>query len=161
MKKKRMTRNRWIGLGLFILYIVSLLYLMFFADLAERGVMAKADYTYNLQPFVEIRRYLLNAQQIGMKGVLLNLWGNVFGFMPLGFVLPVFSRRCRLYWYNTVFSAYLLSWFIEMAQLFLRAGSCDVDDIILNTLGGLLGCICFHLTQRLRSRRYRQRRGQR
>ncbi len=158
MKKKRMTRNRWIGLGLFILYIVSLLYLMFFADLAERGVMAKADYTYNLQPFVEIRRYLLNAQQIGLKGVLLNLWGNVFGFMPLGFVLPVFSRRCRRYWYNTVFSAYLLSWLIEMAQLFLRAGSCDVDDIILNTLGGLLGFACFHLTQRLRSRRYRQRR---
>lgn len=48
MKKKRMTRNRWIGLGLFILYIVLLLYLMFFADLAERGVMAKTDYTYNL-----------------------------------------------------------------------------------------------------------------
>ena len=159
MKKKRMTRNRWIGLGLFILYIVLLLYLMFFADLAERGVMAKAEYTYNLRPFVEIRRYLLNAQQIGLKGVLLNLWGNVFGFMPLGFVLPTFSRRCRRYWYNTVFAAYLLSWLIEMAQLFLRAGSCDVDDILLNTLGGFCGYICFHLTQRLRSRRYRQQHG--
>lgn len=101
---------------------------------------------------MEIRRYLLNAQQIGRKGVLLNLWGNVLGFMPLGFVLPVFSRRCRKYWYNTGFAAYLLSWLIEMAQLFLRAGSCDVDDILLNTLGGLLGYVCFHLTQRLRSR---------
>lgn len=159
MKKKHMTRNRWIGLGLFIVYILLLLHLMFFADLAERGLMVKADYTYNLKPFVEIRRYLLNARQIGFRGVLLNLWGNVFGFMPLGFILPVFSRRCRRYWYNTVFCAYLLSWSIEMAQLFLRAGSCDVDDILLNTLGGLFGYLCFQLLQGFRSARYHRQHG--
>ena len=32
-----------------------------------------------------------------------------------------------------------LSLFIELSQLVLQAGSCDVDDLMLNTLGGCLG----------------------
>ncbi|WP_243206793.1 VanZ family protein [Oribacterium sp. oral taxon 102] len=153
-----MTRNRWIGVILFVCYLAALLYLMFFSDMEQRGILVKADYTYNLLPFREIRRYLFYGRQIGMGGVLLNLWGNIIGFLPLGFFLPVFSRRCREYWYDTLLAAYLLSYGIEMTQLLLRAGSCDVDDIILNTLGGGLGYLLFCLVQRVRSRRYRRRR---
>lgn len=159
MRPKKMTRNRWLGLILFLIYLFSLFYLMFFADLESRGINAKSAYTYNFVPFREIRRYLFHVSQIGMQGVLLNLVGNVLGFMPLGFVLPVFSRRCRKYWYNTVILAYLLSFFIEMVQLVFRAGSCDVDDMILNTIGGLFGYIFFVLVQKHRSaRRKRERR---
>lgn len=160
-KKKKMTRNRWIAVILFAVYIILLLYLMFFSEMEQRGILVKAEYTYNLTPLKEIRRYLLYGRQIGIRGVFLNLWGNIIGFMPLGFFLPVFSRRCRERWYATVLCAYLLSYGIEMTQLLLRAGSCDVDDIILNTLGGALGYVLFLAVQGARSIRYRgaKRRG--
>ena len=50
-------------------------------------------------------------------------------------------------------SAYLLSFSIEAAQLLLRAGSCDVDDLILNSFGAFLGYLLFQLVQRLRELR--------
>lgn len=141
------TRNQKLGWILFVLYLVAVAYLMFFSEMNGRGFMAKEDYTYNLVPFREIKRYILYADQIGFRGVFLNLAGNVIGFIPCGFFLPVISQRCRRHWFHTVICAYLFSYTIEMAQLLLRAGSCDVDDIILNTLGGVVGYLLFHLVQ--------------
>lgn len=151
---KHSTRNQRLGWVLFVLYLGALFYLMFFADMAERGLGVKENYTYNLKPFVEIRRYLFCASQIGFRGVFLNLYGNILGFMPFGFILGVISSRCRAHWYDAVICTYLLSYSIEMIQLFFRAGSCDVDDIILNTFGGTLGYIAFHIVQHERIRRY-------
>lgn len=154
---KHGTRNQRLGWALFVLYLAALMYLMFFSDMAERGLGVKAEYTYNLKPFVEIRRYLFHASQIGFRGVFLNIFGNILGFMPFGFILGVISSRCRRYWYDAVICTYLLSYGIEMVQLIFRAGSCDVDDIILNTLGGTLGYIGFCIVQRIRIRRYRRK----
>lgn len=152
------TRNQKLGWLLFVLYLAAVTWLMFFSDIKGRGIMAKEDYTYSLAPFQEIRRYVLHADQIGLRGVLLNLVGNVLGFLPCGFFLPVISKRCRLHWYNTLICAYLFSYLIEMAQLLLRAGSCDVDDIILNTCGGLFGYLLFHLVQHCRIAHRKRRR---
>lgn len=151
--RKRLTRNRLAGLALFLLYLLLLFRLMFFSEMEERGLLVKEAYTYNLTPFLEIRRYVFFGKKIGRKGVLLNLFGNIIGFMPFGFFLPVISMRARNYWYNTVIASYILSWWIEMMQLLFRAGSCDVDDIILNTLGGFLGYVLFCIVQLLREAR--------
>ncbi|SFG31643.1 VanZ family protein [Oribacterium sp. WCC10] len=151
------TRNQKIGWILFAAYLLALIYLMFFSDMEQRGLGAKTEYTYNLKPFVEIKRYIFSARQIGFKGVLLNIYGNILGFMPFGFILPVISTRCREHWFNTVICAYLLSYGIEMVQLIFRAGSCDVDDIILNTLGGALGYVIFRYVLYRRKRRYMRR----
>lgn len=154
------TRNQKLGWVLFVLYLAAVTWLMFFSEMNGRGILAKEDYTYNLKPFREISRYILHADQIGARGVMLNLFGNVLGFLPCGFFLPVISKRCRRHWYKTVICAYLFSWCIEMAQLVFRAGSCDVDDIILNTCGGLVGYLLFHFVQHCRifHRRRRRRR---
>ncbi|MBO5598369.1 MAG: VanZ family protein [Oribacterium sp.] len=154
---KHSTRNQKIGWILFVLYLAALLYLMFFSEMEQRGVGAKTEYTYNLTPFVEISRYLFSGKQIGLRGVLLNLYGNILGFMPFGFILGVISSRCREHWYNAVICTYLLSFGIEMIQLVLRAGSCDVDDIILNTLGGTLGYAVFCFVQHIRKVNYFKR----
>ncbi len=154
---KHSTRNQKLGWLLFVVYLVMLIYLMFFSEMEQRGLGAKSEYTYNLKPFVEIKRYIFNAQQIGFRGVFLNIYGNIIGFMPFGFILGVISSRCRNHWYNAVICTYLLSYGIEMVQLIFRAGSCDVDDIILNTLGGTLGYIIFHYVQHRRRVHYFKR----
>ncbi len=119
----------------FVLYILLLFYILFFSELSGRGLMNRARISYNMQPFLEIKRYLFHWRQIGLLASLLNLFGNIIGFAPLGFLLPSFSRRCRRYWYNTIMAGYLLSFAVELIQLVFRAGSCDIDDIILNMTG--------------------------
>ncbi|MBF1305240.1 MAG: VanZ family protein [Oribacterium sinus] len=153
MHRKEMTKNRWLGVFFFCLYLIFLFYVLFFSELKGRGFMNRAEFSYNMEPFKEIFRFLFYWKQIGLAHALENLLGNIIGFCPLGFLLPRFSKRCRMYWYNTVMSGYLLSFGVEAIQLIFRAGSCDVDDIILNTLGTALGYVLFRLIQRERRRR--------
>ena len=56
--------------------------------------------------------------------------------MPFGFVLPVISRNQRKFWKVTLLS-FLTSLLVELIQLVSKVGSCDVDDMLLNTLGGM------------------------
>ena len=83
-----------------------------------------------------------SVNEIGYFGVALNLFGNVVCFMPLGFVLPILSNRKWGLIRITIIS-FLASLVIEITQLVTKLGSCDVDDIIMNTLGGFLGYILF------------------
>ena len=66
---------------------------------------------------------------------LLNLVGNVLMFTPVGFLLPLASRvRLR----GVVAACASLSVTVELLQLVLGR-SLDIDDVLLNTLGGALG----------------------
>ena len=103
----------------FLIYIVALIYFVFFAEMLGRADVP-VNYRYNLVPFKEIKRFIIYYRQIGINAVILNLAGNVVAFMPFS-----------------------LSLSIELIQLISKVGSCDVDDLILNTLGGLLGYWCF------------------
>ena len=63
-------------------------------------------------------------------------------FMPFGFFLPLVSEH-KIKFFKVFITAFSLSLLIELIQLISKVGSCDVDDLILNTLGGLLGYWCF------------------
>ncbi len=102
--------------------------------------------------FKEIRRFYTYREQLGWKAVVLNLGGNVAGFMPFGFILPIVSRRGRR-WYNTLLLSFFLSLGIETLQLIWKVGSFDVDDLFLNTVGGILGFVAYRGVQRIRIRR--------
>ncbi|MBS6397364.1 MAG: VanZ family protein [Clostridiales bacterium] len=121
----------------FALYLLLLIYLMFFAEEWGRSLL-EGDYHYNLIPFREIRRYLRYRNQIGLWRVIWNLAGNVVGFMPFGALLPALRRKRMGFW-KVVLMSFELTLFIEISQLVLRVGSCDVDDMILNVLGGAAG----------------------
>ncbi len=62
--------------------------------------------------------------------------GNVAMFVPLGWLVALLVRRFRVL--KAVVAGFLLSTSIEVTQLFVGRVS-DVDDVILNTLGALLG----------------------
>ena len=117
MHTKKMTRNRWAAAIFFVLYILLLFYILFFSELSGRGLMNRARISYNMQPFLEIKRYLFHWRQIGLLASLLNLFGNIIGFAPLGFLLPSFSRRCRRYWYNTIMAGYYFKHFGNRSRL--------------------------------------------
>ena len=125
---------------------------MFFAESFGRTAEPQAEYAYNLELFKEIKRFYIYREQLGFKAVFLNLAGNVIGFMPFGFFLPVVSRRGRK-WYNALLLGFSLSLCIETIQLVFKVGSFDVDDLFLNTLGGILGFLFYRIVQKVRIRR--------
>lgn len=130
---------------LFLLYFIVLFYFLFFSEEMGRTYSERA-YHYNLVPLKEIGRFLKYREVLGMKAVLLNIVGNVAAFVPFGVFLPFFSARNRKFW-RTVYYSFELSLFVEVLQLIFRVGSFDVDDLLLNTVGGMLGFLVYTFTK--------------
>ena len=90
-------------------------------------------------------------EQIGMVYFAINLLGNVVVFMPFGFLVPILGRKKRKFWF-TALASFELSLSVECIQLITKTGCFDVDDIFLNTIGGILGYLVYALMQRKRDR---------
>ncbi|MDD6036906.1 MAG: VanZ family protein [Lachnospiraceae bacterium] len=139
-KKREILRTVWILL--FLAYLLLLSYLLFFSS--TYGRTAEMGFRYNLKPFFEIRRGITYIEKVGYYYVLVNIAGNVVAFMPFGFLLPLISHRKQ----NTIkilFGGLFFSLCAETIQLVSRTGAFDVDDLILNTVGAVLGYWCFVL----------------
>ncbi len=67
-----------------------------------------------------------------------NVLLNVAMFGPFGFLLPLLGKRFRK-WYVTVPAGFGASLAIELIQLAMGRGICDVDDLFCNTLGAAIG----------------------
>ena len=91
-----------------------------------------------------------------MFALFTNIFGNVLGFMPYGFVLPVINRRMRNGFF-IILSGFSISLTVEVIQLITRAGCFDVDDLILNTLGVLFGYLSFWICNGIRRMIYEKK----
>lgn len=163
------TKNQKRVLVVFVLYLAVLFYLVLFSETYRRDVGLGDGYAYNLEPFKEIRRFYSNIDRLGFRAVFVNLAGNVLAFIPFGFMLPVVSRKSgeksapagrgsrpkQVLWIRVLFLTFLLSLCIECMQLITKVGSFDVDDLILNTAGGLIGFLLYGAVQRIRAGRRR------
>jgi glycopeptide antibiotics resistance protein len=106
----------------------------------------------NYIPFKTILPYLLgdNGFLIGA----LNIGGNIAFLIPIGFLLPfVFSQ---IDWKKSLVVAVLSGMSIELTQVFLNIGIFDVDDVILNGLGVMVGYWMYVLFQKIMSSEYRR-----
>ena len=136
----RAHRTEWIGAILFLSYLMLLMYFMFFSEMLGR-TDADRIISYNLQPFKEILRFWKYRDVLGYQAVFWNLGGNILCFMPFGFfVMWLWKNMDR--WYLVASLSLYLSLLIELVQFFMKVGSFDVDDLLLNTVGGILGYIC-------------------
>lgn len=133
---------------LFLVYMAVLAYLLFFAESAGRKTLS-GEYHYNFIPFETVRLYLTYGDLVGSDAVIWNLYGNVIGFLPFGFFLPIVLRRCRKFWITVLLTA-VFSAAVEVLQLVTKVGSCDIDDLLLNTIGGAIGYGLFVLFIRIR-----------
>ena len=62
---------------------------------------------------------------------------NVALFVPLGFLLPLFRRKLR--WWQVDLICLGTTCVVELVQPLID-GVGDLDDLIANTLGGIIGC---------------------
>jgi glycopeptide antibiotics resistance protein len=153
--RKKLTKAGWF---LFYIYIILMSYFLFFSERYGRENAAK-NYCYNLEFFKEIRRFIKYREQLGYEIFIVNIFGNVAAFAPFGFMLPLLDRKYRRLIY-TSFLCLTFSLCVETIQLFLKVGVFDVDDIMMNTFGGILGYLCFIISGTVFNRQRRRQRGE-
>ena len=139
--------KRKLYIGLFIVYSVLMLWLLFDRAGFEDGIpyWDQVSRQLNLIPFRTLRLFadLLDS---GVRSYILmavvNLGGNIIMFIPLGFLLPkVFPKLTSLP--RVLLTTAAVITLVEIIQLFTLVGSCDIDDLILNATGAAIGYL-FH-----------------
>ena len=125
--------------ALFLLYCAAMFWLLFGQRIGEPSYLAQIRLNINLTPFRTIRQYwsLLQNQDFRIHAFV-NLVGNVVMFIPLGYLLPKIWKRFRNF-IKLFFFVLISILIVEMLQYVTMLGSFDVDDVILNLIGVILG----------------------
>ena len=142
MSAKKRTQYCILGKILFVLYIIFVFYFLLISEVYGRSSEMQ-EYHYNLVLFKEIKRFWNYREQLGAFATVTNLFGNVLIFLPFGFFMPMASKYRSFL--STSFYSLALSLIVEISQLFMKVGCFDVDDLLLNTIGGMLGYIVFSI----------------
>ena len=134
----------------FFVYVFAVLqltgYFILFKEISSYGWWDKMNQRIethdhvNLEPFRTINIYQTLDKQI---------MGNFVMLLPLGIYLPLMYRRLRkaYQFFLILLICFLVSLSIELLQLATSFRSTDIDDIILNTLGGATGFLIFQLVK--------------
>jgi glycopeptide antibiotics resistance protein len=94
---------------------------------------------FNIVPFMSI------FEDIGAGRLKLNenLLGNILIFIPVGIFISLFRHNKKII-FNLVIVLFI-SLFVEMMQFLTNTGIADIDDLLLNGLGGLVGLFIYKL----------------
>ena len=104
----------------------------------------------NTEPFWEAKRAftllgptILSGFKITSKALFMDIVLNILLFVPFGMIVPVLFQKLRRIW--VVPLGLLCSFCIEGIQYLTALGMADVDDLINNTIGALLGFLIYLL----------------
>lgn len=81
---------------------------------------------------------MIQQLQRGNREILQHALLNTVMTVPLGILIPLIHHKLNKLSYAFL-SGMMVSVMIETAQLIFKLGECDVDDIIANTLGAVIG----------------------
>lgn len=131
---------------LFVIYLLVLLLLLFLRA-------PRTGHAYNLTPLQTIRQWLDfmgrdDPVALSIRPyAIMNLFGNVAAFIPLGIFLPILFPGQKKIWLFLL-TVVLFVCLIEFAQLVTMRGALDVDDLILNVPGACLGWLIWRILPR-------------
>lgn len=144
---KAMKVNLWV---FFLLYCVLLITLTMFDPMwgrngfnafnwTKEGLDFYLDSSVNLIPFKTIIGYTKDifTSLLDTSTIFFNLFGNIVCLMPLALFIPMLFKKVN----NTkrfLISILCVTLGIELIQFITFTGSCDIDDVILNTLGAFI-----------------------
>lgn len=128
--KKKGKRFPWRKAALWLVFLGYLVIVLYATILRNAGGYRE----WNLHLFRAWREAWNNFSTKNWANVLLN----IAMFVPLGFLLPLTGKQFRK-WYVAIPAGFGTSFAIELAQLALKRGICDVDDLFCNGLGAAIG----------------------
>lgn len=148
----------------FIYYMSQLMMLLFF-DPRYRNIYNTTsikeyfDTHHNLVPFKSIMDYwkALRINPDMWNSFFINIIGNIIAFVPFGLMLPILFSSMRKV-QNFLFVILVSLFLVEGMQIVLRVGAFDVDDIIMNFAGAIVGYFIIRIFQMIHDYRMNKRR---
>lgn len=142
IKNKPINKLREIFINLFFIYFLILVNLTIF-KYGELMIDFDTRFYINYIPFLETIN-MFNNDFVNIHLALYNVLGNILLFIPLGFCIPLFFyKKNKLT--KVILYGFTTSLTIELLQLFTPYNFTDIDDIIFNTFGAVLGFIIFNI----------------
>lgn len=133
--KKRKDLSKEIVTISFVLYLLLLTWIIVFKVRIDISSL-KYIRSINFIPFKS------NGSINGMKETIINL----LLFIPLGMYLQFFSKKQK---YMSITMVILISFIFEILQYVFHIGVSDITDIIMNTLGGIIGMLLMFILYKL------------
>lgn len=125
---------------IFIIYCFVLVYVLFLSR-GTRDGFTFVEYMRRFTNFIPFKTIIEYVQRYidGYRNLsVLNLLGNLALFVPMGMALPCLSRKLNRFWKVTLTVLGMVV-VVELVQGLLRVGSIDIDDIIFNVVGAMVG----------------------
>ena len=131
----------------FIIYTITIITLTLFDEIFGRNGIVLVNWnkgllnnyinnSFNIVPFDTINLFI-NGYKNGVvtqEDFLINIYGNLFVFMPYGIFIPLIFKRINKYYKFLIFITIFVI-IIELLQFLTLSGSCDIDDLIFNVIG--------------------------
>jgi len=134
---------------LFCIYCTILAYILFcrkqfdigtsYWELLKMNINCVPLYTISQNIYLLV--YRTNEHLI--QYALVNLFGNIVAFIPFGCLLPYLRKKFRSFKCFFLFLTSVII-LIEVVQLFSLRGCFDIDDLILNLIGGIIGYFIYY-----------------
>lgn len=137
---------REVGMLLFVMTVFSILSVTLRPPMGWGSPLSGDRAKPNLVPFYMLRIYKTYFGWGDFLYIIINFLGNMLVFLPLGFFPALLFRKAS--WWRSALVGCAISVFVECGQYFLMRQS-DIDDVILNTMGALMGYWVYLLLRRL------------
>ena len=134
---------------LFLVYVALMIWLLFLQRM-ETAMVAEENWNFVFLATLKLYwKLLFSGNLYYARQAVTNLAGNVFMFIPLGIFLPAIWSGCRKFLRLITVSASLI-FLIETLQYVTGLGSCDVDDLLLNSPRIIIGYFIWKIIVRKR-----------
>jgi glycopeptide antibiotics resistance protein len=135
-----MNKKEWIKS--FLLYGVLAIYIYLLASILLFGYKFYTPIGIFTANRMNIRGInLIPFQDIHILSDYIHNLGNIAVFIPLGVYLMIFKKNKKIF-INMIY-VFLISLSVEIIQFIFSLGLSDIDDILLNCLGGLIGILIY------------------
>lgn len=141
LKTRKLNLAREIAVNIFFIYILIVVYLTFFPIQVQ---LFNWNTSINLIP---IKKTIAMLKYGTLYSSLKNIGGNILLLAPLGIFLPMLFVKARNMG-KIIMAGFLISVSIEAVQLMTALRISDIDDVILNTIGSLIGYIIYILIKK-------------
>lgn len=141
-KKEAFNIRREVILSTFIFYVILLIHLTVFREENRIGnveLSIRSLDQINLTPFVHTFKL---TEGVTLFDYYYNLYGNILWFIPMGFGTAYLMKK-KPFFFKTLLIGFSVSFSIETMQFLFQTGIADIDDLIFNTSGTLVGLLLY------------------
>ena len=148
MNTKNKFKHQYMLAVTFLIYLLALSFLILFkGSITEVRIFIELVLTnqslptrnHNGQIFESITFFIDNWEYSWAR---LNIYINILAFVPMGFLVSMNKKKEAVILYSFQWG-FWISLLLEYLQFYYNIGEFDIDDILLNTFGAVLGAVVF------------------